>query len=83
MGYCAQNNHNFNIEIILFRTTALIKAIWQHTYFISLLFTSLKWRGFESRNQTIGGFVSSSRSLLDFERDMYHKYACTFINERK
>ena len=83
MEYRVQNNHNFNITIILYGFTALIKAIWQYTYFISLLFASLQWRGFESRNRTIGGFVSSIRLLLDFERVVYHKYVCAFVDERK
>ena len=83
MGYRVQNNHNFNITIILYRFTALIEAIWQYTYFISLQLASLQWRGFKSRNRTIGGFVSSSRSLLNFEHVVYHEYVCAFIDERK
>ena len=83
MGYRTQNNHNFGITVISSRIIALIKAIWYHTYFISLPFASSHWRGFESCNRTIGGFVSSSCSLLDFERVVYQGYVCTFIDERR
>ena len=83
IGYSAQNNHNFNLTITLSLIIALIKAIWYHTYFISLLVSSLHWHGFESRNWTIGRFVSSSRLLLNFECVVYHEYVCTFIDEPK
>ena len=78
-----QNNHNFNITILLYRFTAFVKTIWQYTYFISLPFAFLQWHGFESRHWSTSGLVSFVRLLLDFKRVVYYEYVCTFIDKRK
>ena len=66
MGYHAENTQYFDIPLILSRITVFIEVTYQHTYFISLPFTSMEWRGFKSCHKTIGGCVSCIRSLLDF-----------------
>jgi len=60
-----------------------MKAICHHTYIMFLLCTSSQWRGFKSRDWTIGEFVSFVYLFLDFKRVVYHEEVCTFIAERK